>query len=255
MRLLTLEPGLWDTCIKCRLSHANLTDKPIYDALSYMWGNATDIRQILLDGHVWEITANLEVALRYLRKEHETLILWVDALCINQADLPERALQVQRMRNIYSSARKVLAWVGEPNEDTENAMDTIRKIATAYLTTGTFQSCEDQLEEVWEQLKVALTFLMRPYWSRVWVIQELASCTLSVLDLSDAEQDRCMVGCGMKWLPKLMLDAFIVVLSITKQPLGQVLLSMREDDSALSNNNFLGGLDSIPGAMMFIVLN
>lgn len=40
--------------------------------------------------------------------------LWVDAVCINQADLKERSPQVLLMSTIYSSARCVNIWLGTP---------------------------------------------------------------------------------------------------------------------------------------------
>jgi hypothetical protein len=46
-------------------------------------------------------------ALRYLRKEDEARILWVDAVCINQQDLGERSAQVNKMGGIYRNAAQV----------------------------------------------------------------------------------------------------------------------------------------------------
>lgn len=38
--------------------------------------------------------------------------IWIDAICINQADLDKRCEQVQPMKDIYSSAEEVLIWLG-----------------------------------------------------------------------------------------------------------------------------------------------
>ncbi|TGO08986.1 hypothetical protein BTUL_0184g00030 [Botrytis tulipae] len=40
--------------------------------------------------------------------------LWVDAICINQSDAIEQAIQVKRMGMIYSSAETVIVWIGAP---------------------------------------------------------------------------------------------------------------------------------------------
>jgi len=46
------------------------------------------------------------------------LPLWVDAVCINEADVNERSQQVQFMRCIYERAERVLIWLGDgPQED------------------------------------------------------------------------------------------------------------------------------------------
>jgi hypothetical protein len=47
--------------------------------------------------------------------------MWIDAICINQADLAERAVQVLHMRAIYHLAERVVAWLGEETEKTKSA--------------------------------------------------------------------------------------------------------------------------------------
>jgi hypothetical protein len=45
--------------------------------------------------------------------------IWIDALCINQKDIEERAAQVRLMGKIYRQARRVIIWLGEENTDGE----------------------------------------------------------------------------------------------------------------------------------------
>lgn len=49
---------------------------------------------ICLEGHRFDITPNLFWALLRLRHPDRERILWVDAVCINQADFEERGQQV-----------------------------------------------------------------------------------------------------------------------------------------------------------------
>ncbi|EHK97015.1 putative Heterokaryon incompatibility protein 6, OR allele [Glarea lozoyensis 74030] len=37
---------------------------------------------------------------------------WIDAICINQDDIPERNSQVQRMGDLYTNASFVMVWLG-----------------------------------------------------------------------------------------------------------------------------------------------
>ena len=55
--------------------------------------------------------------------------LWVDALCINQADLAERLQQVIIMGSIYSQAERVILWLGEAFEECESAFTLIAQAA------------------------------------------------------------------------------------------------------------------------------
>ena len=79
-----------------------------YEALSYVWGFSSKTVAINLDGFKVPITQNLEYALRYLRRQTQSRRIWVDAVCINQADLDERSKQVSRMKNIYQQAFNVV---------------------------------------------------------------------------------------------------------------------------------------------------
>ncbi|KAH6711201.1 hypothetical protein BKA61DRAFT_488615, partial [Leptodontidium sp. MPI-SDFR-AT-0119] len=55
---------------------------PKYEALSYAWGNEDANESIIIDGKSLAIRSNLAAALRQR--------IWIDAICINQADVDER---------------------------------------------------------------------------------------------------------------------------------------------------------------------
>lgn len=113
IRLVTLLPGQWSDKIQCQLKHAPLANNPVYKALSYVWGSPRATRTVLVDGHHYSVTVNLESALRRLRKPDGYLIIWIDALCINQSNNQERTEQVNLMHDIYASAEEVIVYLGE----------------------------------------------------------------------------------------------------------------------------------------------
>lgn len=76
----------------------------------------------MVDGLEFDVTSNLEAALRALRSRGHKKV-WVDALCINQKDLTERSLQVLRMGIIYSKAKNVLVWLGPASKESDSAFD------------------------------------------------------------------------------------------------------------------------------------
>jgi len=67
---------------------------------------------MLINGFRLGITENLENALRDLRNKERNILLWVDAVCINQSDYEERALQVGRMTDIYHTAAHSIIYLG-----------------------------------------------------------------------------------------------------------------------------------------------
>ena len=58
------------------------------------------------------VTLNLFKALQHLRLDTAPRVLWVDAICIDQDNIPERDAQVQLMGNIYRTAGRVIVWLG-----------------------------------------------------------------------------------------------------------------------------------------------
>src|SRR5579859_5412432 len=68
---------------------------------------------------------NLHSALHHLRLEQSRRIIWCDFICINQANLKERAQEVARMADIYRKARRVVVWLGPEADESALATKTI----------------------------------------------------------------------------------------------------------------------------------
>jgi hypothetical protein len=101
-----------------------------YEALSSVWGGQAPSIEVGVAGRdFWsiQITKSLDTALRCLCGLHDR-ILWIDALCINQADLKERSKQVKRMDHIFRKAETVIIWLGEPAGQSDLAFEFIKKI-------------------------------------------------------------------------------------------------------------------------------
>ncbi|KAG5755621.1 hypothetical protein H9Q70_001768 [Fusarium xylarioides] len=145
IRLLHVEPGAFDDPIRCSFRLASLKEvesKRIdFHALSYCWGDPTEREDIFLskegdfgngkEGMPFSIGKSAAQALRRLRLEDETLVIWIDAVCINQDDLEERAQQVTLMSQIYSLASVVHIWLGEDNHGVEAYLKLIRDICNS----------------------------------------------------------------------------------------------------------------------------
>lgn len=115
IRILVLR-GLEDHGrICCDLQRVSLLEDPppVYETVSWCWGTSRKTRKICLDGQIISVSANAEEVLRRVGVDRDHSCLWLDAVCINQADAAERSQQVAIMKHVYQSARRVLIWLGE----------------------------------------------------------------------------------------------------------------------------------------------
>jgi hypothetical protein len=111
IRLLRIERGLLGDPIRCELfgSYPD-RDEATYQALSYVWGPSNPTHSIQILGS--DFNEALHTALRHIRRPTTDVVLWVDAICINQHNHKEKALPVSQMSRIYEAAEEVLVWLG-----------------------------------------------------------------------------------------------------------------------------------------------
>lgn len=106
--------------------------------------------------------------LRVILRDDLVLDIWVDALCINQSDNGEKLHQIGLVAQIYTNACRVMMWLGEEEENTGLAFDLIRDAPQDNLLELVRDGNEKSKH--WEALGILFA---RPYWSRVWIIQEV----------------------------------------------------------------------------------
>ena len=170
--------------IECELQVVRLIDSPVYEALSYTWGDESHRRYISVNDQRFSVTSNLWAALRYLRHTSETRCLWVDAICINQQNVTEKNFMVSQMHVIYHNSKRVIAWLGDPTLKSEHAF----RFLSRYMSEGP-QLGDDQegWQDVFENSKpmrnvdlstwdAFLDIFGRPWWNRAWIVQEV-SCS------------------------------------------------------------------------------
>ncbi|KAL7895460.1 heterokaryon incompatibility domain-containing protein [Trichoderma sp. TUCIM 5745] len=145
------------------------TDSLAYNAASYEWGNAEAAAQIQINGQIVSIRQNLHDFLEILSQSaYKDEWLFIDAICIDQANILERNAQVQRMGDIYRQAQVVLVWLGPATPESDVIFNMCQ--------THAVSTEEDALAAIsWEEeIGDALdTIYQRSYWTRLWIIQEL----------------------------------------------------------------------------------
>ena len=148
IRLITLLPNSdYNALIECTLYETDFALQPKYEALSYVWGAPGSTRRILLNGEMIPIRENLEAALRELRPRGiSPRTLWIDAICINQSNLQERAQQVTRMDSIYRNAIGVVVWIGRESNTSARVFDGIDSIRRTFKGHEGFLGSQDFLK-------------------------------------------------------------------------------------------------------------
>ena len=242
IRLCILDPGAIEDPLTCALMTVSLKEHPVFETLSYAWGDLALNNEIVANGTVIKITKHLHTALRYLRKSNEPRVIWADGICINQLDLDERSSQVGMMGDIYQKGKELQIWLGEAEEiesefersttlidswhhektavkfftqflQSQNLMKTLPPIASMgnpsiqpnissaigilelfatgrhlyqmpfFKVTGpeTIEPCP-----TWAaSLRVLSIILSRPWWTRVWIVQEVVLSTQATVHIGE----------------------------------------------------------------------
>ena len=184
IRLLTLLPGSEADPVRCELRAVNI-NVTCYEALSYSWGGHLVLRRsITINGRSFLVTDSVLKALRSLRSKTQPRVLWIDQICINQANKLEKADQVARMRVVYSAAEGVIVWLGAaPKKPPPVPLQ-----ASLVLFESDDEEKSVGRRRVFEALAATVWDLMgRRWWNRVWIIQEVILARDVVFKSDDLE--------------------------------------------------------------------
>jgi hypothetical protein len=170
--------------VKIHLAHAPMKTDVGYQAISYTWGKNEATKDIIVTGQLFAVTESLERFLRVIRGPKNPVVLWIDAICIDQSNIFERDRQLPRMAAIYDTAAFVLASLGDMDKDAELAMRLIPKLQMPMLRWKEEEKRWDvgaagefSQGELARLCLATYRFLTRPYFRRVWILQEIAWAT------------------------------------------------------------------------------
>lgn len=159
--------------VHLELETYSLLNHPEYETASYTWGgedNNNERSQPIYIGDYWDVllqTQNCWDLLRFLQPRRGVRLVWVDAICINQLDVGERASQVAQMGRIYQQAFQTVVYLGpdlapdlgEARWPSRERLRDLGEIMIADRRAGSNQEMKSVLE--------------RRYFSRLWIVQEL----------------------------------------------------------------------------------
>ncbi|ORY17602.1 heterokaryon incompatibility protein-domain-containing protein [Clohesyomyces aquaticus] len=157
IRLLKLRPGTWDEPLQCQFWIVEISQKPDYVALSYVWGDATHSYCIQVDGRPLGVTENLYSALQRLRAHaHDReIVLWIDAICIYQGSISERNRQVAMMGRIYAHCREVWIWLGQMSSPEASDLRWSTNASESDRICYKFHGDESDYDEKWSEYQSA----------------------------------------------------------------------------------------------------
>jgi hypothetical protein len=202
-----------------------------YEALSYTWGGTEKTNRIKINACKFDVTRNLYLALQYLRLENEDRILWIDGLCIDQMNDKEKGHQVQQMGNVYRRAERVVVWLGPATYNTNVLMDSIKQFEKESIdySRNNWRS-SDQARHIWSNVQLKLRnihsdvevrqrnglklLFKRPWFSRVWILQEVANAR------------RAVVVCGVKSVSARTFAIVPSLIGVTPPPHCQSILDI-----------------------------
>ncbi|OCK99287.1 uncharacterized protein K441DRAFT_652727 [Cenococcum geophilum 1.58] len=188
IRLIYLSSGDPHEPLYCTIQHANLKDAPQYHALSYVWGDSRKPKRLQIGGnHYLDITLSLFHALRDVRAtraERMCYAVWADGVCINQADLDERAQQVSMMSSIYRQSTHIITYIGPEADNSKLGLDFAHELCSWEHRRRDSITLDPRLQmspkwtelglpapenPKWEALQ---SVLKRPWPGRAWIVQE-----------------------------------------------------------------------------------
>ncbi|KAI0861765.1 heterokaryon incompatibility protein-domain-containing protein [Xylaria cubensis] len=201
IRLLEIHSAPHDGMVQCELSTWRIEVAPSYYAISYTWGDPNSVSFIKLNGIVIQVRENCHDVLRQVYQHKRSQYYWIDTLCINQNNHYEKGLQVAIMGDIYRNAEHVMGCVGHHEDDSFFLFRMLNEksllFARASKTYPRFGDLRSDMQGEararnressrailkWKLslpfgssqrlLKAFSKFLRRPYFLRVWTLQEL----------------------------------------------------------------------------------
>jgi hypothetical protein len=161
-----------------------------------MWGDPSPVDYVVVDGARVPIAANLARAMECLRnlKTPNPILIWIDAICINQSDLIERGDQVAMMRLVYRNADCVRIWMNETIDKDSPAVSALKNFRIPLLHRDEADNPRPQDLGLgtdpyfWYHL---VPIFQNDYWSRIWIQQEVLNASLSAMALYRPISDRC----------------------------------------------------------------
>jgi hypothetical protein len=162
----------------CNEVRFHISEKSIDDirgrfiAISYCWGGEKPTEYLPISSRAYlKVTKTVYSILRHVSGVASGLPVWIDAICINQADCDEKNDQVTMMGDIYAAARCVLVWLGNGNLNHAGELALLSHLASPFNHNNSTLGDIGGFGGVGNDL---FGWVLRSHWfERAWIVQEL----------------------------------------------------------------------------------
>jgi hypothetical protein len=219
IRLLYLLPGEAIDPLQAAVVHVSQKSTATYRALSYVWGTEERTQELITPDGLLQITLSLSKAMRRLRQKGSSIMLWVDAVSINQNDSKEKAQQIRLLPQIFQASKLTYAFI-DGDREVDAVMEMLMQVRSkaaldersmpginGKTSNGTIDSDDWPAglpkipaswnggsipplhDPIWASVKAMFAL---PWFGRVWIIQEIVAapsvmivCGKWVIDWND----------------------------------------------------------------------
>ncbi|KFA71620.1 hypothetical protein S40288_03637 [Stachybotrys chartarum IBT 40288] len=269
VRILHLQPGEHNDSVFIEITHEALEKGPVnpYRALSWEWGkepeneyirvknkdaNGSGRREDVMEDGAYKtdtlrVKPNLLAALKHLRSTNRIKRLWVDAISIDQIELArtdaekegkndEKSNQISMMTKIFGLAEEVSVWLGEERDNSDKAIEFVEALLNlddSNHITGLERSTFDDSTRLTQSLEPLIALLKRGWFSRRWVVQEIAMAK------------RATVYCGkasISW--DQLADAVALLEKVSRD--GTINRAFKKVSSTNHVPEYIGKISSLP---------
>lgn len=208
IRLITVLPELKEGLPQCLISVHSIDES--FTTLSYTWGNPIVSHTIWLNQVKFGVRCHLWQFLFAAAHNFPNVLLWIDALCIDQLNINERNEQVTRMSNIYTASNNTLTFLaGTECASNDKGLGNSAQVYKLRDLDPDIQEClnalkarkktndeDDRLHSLKDEafddssllpvLRIIASIICNAYWARLWVIQEnILSATANTIIHND----------------------------------------------------------------------
>lgn len=209
--MLLLYPGEYECELHGMIVTLDIVEAGNYRAVSYVCGDDFQaVHRLITPDGTLVIKDSLYRALRRLRRQEGPIVLWVDAICINQQDLVEKARSILSMPRIFQRASCTFAFLGD-DANADGAVECLMQVTANKFGLSKLKRWPEKLplcpkswkkravppprDALWTQIKA---FFARPWFRRSWIVQEATAaptikivCGKYIVDWNDVS---CAVG-------------------------------------------------------------